>query len=125
MTDHATETAPRVRLLERLRVRRARTTSETPTSETAIPEAPTLPAVSVEDGRRWAVWCRWCDKFHLHAPEAGHAVAHCLVADSPYHGTGYRLVLVPGDRATLTPRRRERRRPRSEGRRTLHGWRDR
>lgn len=43
-------------------------------------------------GRTWQVWCRYCQKWHSHSPEPGHAVAHCHVRDSPYQRTGYVLI---------------------------------
>lgn len=51
--------------------------------------APVLDAY--EDGTCWRVWCRYCHVWHTHSRGAGHRVAHCLVAESPYRQTGYTL----------------------------------
>ena len=56
--------------------------------ELAFTDVPRLPASAGPSGRSWRVWCRFCRKWHTHAPEPGHAWAHCTEAGSPYLLTG-------------------------------------
>ena len=60
-------------------------------------EVPVLEAVPVGrgEGRRWRVWCVFCERYHHHAPEEGYRVAHCGSNPSPYREreTGYFLRL--------------------------------
>ena len=41
------------------------------------------------------VWCKYCNRNHLHGFGYGHRVAHCPDPDSPYRTTGYILVRDP------------------------------
>ena len=58
-------------------------------------EVPALEAEPVGrgEGRRWRVWCVFCERYHHHAPEPGFRVAHCGDSPSPYRETGYFLRL--------------------------------
>lgn len=59
------------------------------------------------------VWCRYCDRFHLHGysrdEPVAHRATHCLADDSPYRRSGYTLVVVL--EGTFTPPRTQRRKP--------------
>ena len=44
------------------------------------------------EGRRWRVWCVFCEGYHHHGPEPGYRAAHCA-PESPYRETGYFLRL--------------------------------
>ena len=39
-------------------------------------------------------WCMHCREWHRHGHGAGHRLAHCRDAASPYRETGYDLVVV-------------------------------
>lgn len=60
-----------------------------------------IPVVSCKgEGDRWVFWCPFCKMSHVHSPERGHRVAHCVDfdvlgrrIDSPYREAGYILEL--------------------------------
>ena len=41
------------------------------------------------------VWCKYCNRNHLHGRGYGHRVAHCDDPASPYRATGYILIEDP------------------------------
>jgi len=38
-----------------------------------------------------SVWCKYCQRWHLHGRGEGHRWAHCIKPGSPYQKTGYFL----------------------------------
>ena len=42
---------------------------------------------------QWKAWCPHCRRYHFHAPEPGHRVAHCA-PDGPFTESGY-VLLAP------------------------------
>lgn len=41
----------------------------------------------------WRFYCQYCRYYHHHGAKAGHRVAHCSNARSPFRETGYILML--------------------------------
>lgn len=90
---------------------------------------PWLPAQPTGNGITVRVWCRYCDRFHIHGdPTTGgltdgtpHRVSHCHIDNSPYKENGYFLKLVSSEEHLLPPRS-ERRKPKYVRSHILHGW---
>ena len=53
---------------------------------------PTLDAYSTKTD--YKVWCRYCQKWHIHGQGDGHRMAHCYLRTSPYMETGYFIKLA-------------------------------
>jgi hypothetical protein len=68
---------------------------------------PTVLCERIPSGDGYQFYCRYCDVWHQHGAEEGHARPHCFTDNSPYHLTGYMLVEVPAP-----PRPLKRYRPR-------------
>jgi hypothetical protein len=56
-------------------------------------EPPILEAI--DTGENYAVWCKYCNRWHYHSRIDGHRVAHCFNLSSPYKETGYEVCLTP------------------------------
>jgi hypothetical protein len=56
-------------------------------------DAPTLGAepVQTKGGKRWRVWCKHRNAWHIHGPGDGHREARYFDSSSPYWKTGYNL----------------------------------
>lgn len=57
---------------------------------------PVLEAFPRTDCHGWKVWCAWCRAWHLHGTGLGHRTAHCTIATSPFHQTGYFMMTTDG-----------------------------
>ena len=43
---------------------------------------------------RAVFWCEYCKTYHYHGPMNGYRVAHCISENSPFHRTGYIIVIA-------------------------------
>lgn len=44
-----------------------------------------------ETGMAYVVWCRFCERWHIHGKREGHRRCHCVVAQSDYYQAGYMI----------------------------------
>jgi len=54
-----------------------------------------IPELVGEKARHYQikVWCKYCDRYHVHGLPEGHRAAHCTNPKSPYIKTGYYIKL--------------------------------